>query len=255
MKRIIGQDRLLKEIDSYTLDTFPQSSVLIGDTGSGKDLIVEYISDKFNLNKVGINEVFDNIYNLPEPTIVSIDIDDTSINEKNKLLKLVEEPPKGVILILMVSDTDNMIDTLYSRCHEFKLDRYDPEVLRDFIVDDDTGFSLEIGRTPGDIIKLNNLNLNNLVSLCYKILNGIDLLEAIDIMDEISEYDIRIFFRAMLAIEFKESNLRNPDVTTEYMKLTAQSLKLSKNKTLDRDKLISSYLTSIVGANFEHQRS
>lgn len=256
MREIRGQDRLLKEIDGYSIDTFPITSLIVGEPGSGKNLIVEYIANKFNLKRVSINDLIDNeIYHLVEPSLVYIDIDDTSISDQNRLLKVVEEPPTGVFMVLMVSDKDNIIETLLSRCHEFKLDRYDAEFLRQFVVGDDHAFSLEIGTTPGDIIKLNSIDLEKLTSICYEVLDGIGLLRAIDLVEEIKQYDIQIFLKAMLALEFKDSGRRDPDTMTKYMRITADTLKFSKNKTIDRSKILSSYLTEIIGVNnLEHQR-
>lgn len=250
MQKIRGQERLLNEIDSYNIDTFPTTSLIVGEPGSGKNLVVEYIASKLHLNKVNITDLIGNeIYHLIEPTLVYVDIDNTSISDQNRLLKVVEEPPTGVFIVLMVSDKDNLIETLLSRCHEFKLDRYDAEFLRNFVVGDDHSFSLEIGTTPGDIIRLNSIDLEKLTSICYEVLDGIGLLRAIELVEEIEKYDVDIFLKAMLAVEFKDSGRRDPDTMTKYMRITADTLKISKNKTIDRSKILSSYLTAIIGAN------
>ena len=46
---ILGQEKICAKIDALTLDSFPRSLMLVGAKGSGKHLITEYVSKKFNL--------------------------------------------------------------------------------------------------------------------------------------------------------------------------------------------------------------
>ena len=54
---ILGQDKLLNYIDNQTISTFPKSLLLVGDSGSGKHLLVNYIANKFNLSIVDITNL------------------------------------------------------------------------------------------------------------------------------------------------------------------------------------------------------
>lgn len=251
MKKIIAQDRLINEINQYDVNTFPQSSMILGEPGSGKHLFVEYISNHLNVPLTEVNDKdYEEIYQITEPTIVFIDLDTIELSQQNKLLKIVEEPTASVFIILLSSSLDNVIDTLISRCRVFEIDRYDPEVLRQFLVGDN-GIGLTIGNTPGDIIKLNNIDLDSLISKCYDIMTGIDLIMAVDIVSDLSTYELPIFLKTMLAIEFKDSGWRSADIMTRYMRTTADYIKLSKNKTFNKDNLLSSYLMDLVKINHE----
>ena len=87
------------------------------------------------------------------------------------------------------------------------------------------------------------------MSLCYEVLEDLHLLKAIDLYEEISKYDLQIFLKAMLAVEAKESVKWKPDLLGDYMIITAEILNLTKNKTINREMLLSSYLTAMIGAN------
>jgi DNA polymerase III gamma/tau subunit len=53
-----------------------------------------------------------------------------SAASQNKLLKTLEEPPKGVTIFLGVSNESAMLDTIKSRCRSVYLDVFDNEVVK-----------------------------------------------------------------------------------------------------------------------------
>ena len=56
--------------------------------------------------------------------------DKLSENASNKLLKLLEEPPKNSFFLLVCDQTEGMLPTLVSRCQEVKLTPLTPEDIR-----------------------------------------------------------------------------------------------------------------------------
>ena len=46
---IVGQEHIISLIDKSTVDTFPKSLILLGEYGSGKHTISDYISNRLNL--------------------------------------------------------------------------------------------------------------------------------------------------------------------------------------------------------------
>ena len=75
---MIGQEKLINQIDKLTLDTFPHSTMLVGDLGSGKHTICDYITNKFGLPKFDITdkisqETIEEIYTKVEPIFYIID--------------------------------------------------------------------------------------------------------------------------------------------------------------------------------------
>lgn len=58
-----------------------------------------------------------------------------SAASQNKLLKTLEEPPKGVTIFLGVSNESAMLDTIKSRCRSVYLDVFDNETVRQAMLD------------------------------------------------------------------------------------------------------------------------
>ena len=52
---MIGQELLSNKINQYTLDTFPRSIILLGDTGSGRHTLCNDIADRLKIEKVIID--------------------------------------------------------------------------------------------------------------------------------------------------------------------------------------------------------
>ena len=104
---IIGQKKLITKLDSFNLDTFPHSTLFIGEKGSGKHTIINYISENIiNLPIVDISETIsydyiDLIYRNPNPFIYLVDINKMTEKEQNILLKFVEEPLKNAYIMLL----------------------------------------------------------------------------------------------------------------------------------------------------------
>ena len=51
---MIGQKKLLEKLNTYDLDKFPRSLLLLGEKGSGKHLICDYV--KTNILKLPLNQ-------------------------------------------------------------------------------------------------------------------------------------------------------------------------------------------------------
>ena len=104
---MIGQANLLEKINSYTLDTFPHSVLLLGDKGCGKHLLCSEIAKKLELNIVDITEnisaeFIDNIYRSCTPNLYVVDLSKFLFDkEQNVLLKFVEEPLTNAFVILL----------------------------------------------------------------------------------------------------------------------------------------------------------
>ncbi len=59
--------------------------------------------------------------------------DKLSLEAANSLLKILEEPPESVMLILLVSDADAILPTIYSRCRRIDLRLVGAQTIIDFL--------------------------------------------------------------------------------------------------------------------------
>lgn len=129
---MIGQKRLLNKIEKLAQSGFPRFVMLVGAKGSGKKLVAKQIAELLNypLVPIGVSveevrEVIVNSYRNTEPIVyVLSDTDKMSVQAKNALLKVTEEPPQKAYFILTVSDTVNTLQTLISRACVLKMDEY-----------------------------------------------------------------------------------------------------------------------------------
>ena len=84
--------------------------------------------------------------------VVIVDVaDEMNTNAANALLKLLEEPPEGAVLLLISHQPSRLLPTIRSRCRELRLPPLAPEALSEVM----TG----LDETPSadDILRLNEL--------------------------------------------------------------------------------------------------
>lgn len=167
---IVGQDKLLRWIDSLTLDTFPKTLLLEGGWGSGKHTVVKYICDKFNLVSVDMTDKLDfnsinECYLRTTPYMYVIDSSKISIREQNGILKFLEEPLKNAYIIVLAENKYNLLPTILNRCILMSLQPYTKEDLKRIVPDVVNDLALKISDTPGELIKLSGIDLEK--EWCY----------------------------------------------------------------------------------------
>ena len=156
---IIGHENIKNRIkNSIMKDKFSHASIIVGEDGIGKSIIAKEIARRIlgnlksrsyvdiiefkSINKKSIG--IDDIRNLIEeinkkPTEsdkkVIIIYKSESMTEvaQNSFLKTIEEPPKGVYIILLCENMERILDTIKSRCEIFKLNRLDSYDIKHFI--------------------------------------------------------------------------------------------------------------------------
>ena len=92
---MVGLESVVNIINSYTLDTLPHSILLNGKEGSGKHVLSDYISDKFNLNLLDITDdlsedLINNIYRNSSPRLYQIDLRKIPEKDQNILFDIFE---------------------------------------------------------------------------------------------------------------------------------------------------------------------
>ena len=129
MMDIIGQEKLLKKIQSISLDNFPRTLMLEGPKGSGKHIIADIIRQKLNLPLYNItkNISLDTITEIclkVEPSIYLIEGNILTEKTENVILKFLEEPLKNSFIILLVDDKASLLETVINRCQVWKMDLF-----------------------------------------------------------------------------------------------------------------------------------
>lgn len=265
MDRIIGLKNTLSYIDN--LKTLPNSFTLIGERGSGKHLIIEYINKKFfTIPYLDITDELDegtlnNIYTYPQKRLYVIDISMITEKTQNILLKFLEEPYINIFIVLLTESIDSLLPTIKNRVINIYLDKYSIEELKevansnDIKVDDK--YYKSILKTPGDVLRLkdDNIDLSKIDVLSSKIVNDIyrasftntlSLSEKINFKDEYDKIDLD-FLLSFLVIEYMNKYIEKRD--DNYLKLKEMVMNVKKNmlldKRLDKKKLFTSLLIDL----------
>ena len=215
-------DNFAKLIES---ENFPKTSMFTGNKGQGKYTLISHLlfsikDDKYDNNNYQINKnskFYNSFYsgintnficidsslikiddirelkmnilskkiNNEKRFIVFDDIDLINLNCANALLKIIEEPLNNDYFFLINNKTQNIIETIKSRCVEFKIDmnfkgsnNNIPEFLKTFELKPLIDFDHNL-LTPGLYLRFNqimyeyNLNLNDTIYENFqKILNN-----------------------------------------------------------------------------------
>lgn len=130
MSELIGQQNLLQQFEQ--LKELPALTILLGPKGSGRTFFSKYVSELRGLsyikvkNKISdIRQMIEDTRVLSSPTIYYIEnADEITIQAANAMLKIAEEPPKNLYIMLGLSSTENILPTIISRGRVFRMDNY-----------------------------------------------------------------------------------------------------------------------------------
>ena len=252
---IVGQKNLIAKLKSYSINTLPQSILLIGEKGSGKTTIANYIAKEFNLDVSDLTEDIDlrsNTYISAIPYLYLIDLNNINEKNQNKLLKLVEEPSPNSYLVLMSNNENNVLETIRNRCSIFYLDEYTTEELSSFTTNDK--LDLSIFRTPGQLLSFNYNILNNLLDLAEKLIfkievssfpNTLTISDKFNYSDEYDKLDLDVFLNRVMN-RLKEIYIDNTDVRYyNYYMLTVELKNKLTDSRFNKKHLVENYLTKL----------
>lgn len=155
-----GQSKLCKSLEQFSLDTFPNLLLLLGAEGCGKRTLARYLSDFYKVDLIEItNENYttlsDTIYSRGFITFVSIDLRTFEKVQQNKLLKLCEDTPAKIKILLLANSTNSVLPTLINRS---KLYFFEPYLANDlkklsYLHPDANSLYYNICDNPGSFIE------------------------------------------------------------------------------------------------------
>ncbi|WML36488.1 DNA polymerase III subunit delta' [Clostridium sp. OS1-26] len=157
---IIGHDSVkIQAASSIEKGRFSHAHIIVGEEGIGKSIIAKEIAIKllgkeknkqyvdiseFKLQKdkksIGIDEIKNIIeetnkrpYEGDKKVILLYSADKMTEAAQNAFLKTIEEPPKGIFIILLCEKLEKILDTIKSRCQIYKLNRLNEEEMLLFL--------------------------------------------------------------------------------------------------------------------------
>lgn len=158
MDKFIGHNKVIegfmKRAESNTLS---HAHLITGRDGIGKSILADIFVSKI-LNKevgkehvdaihyrnkrasIGVSEVREIIeevnkrpYEGDKKVIIIYDSEKLTAQAQNALLKTIEEPPKGVYILLLTTNLEVILDTIKSRCQVYKLTPLNKEEMIELI--------------------------------------------------------------------------------------------------------------------------
>lgn len=118
---IAGEDGVGKGKLAYILAKF----ILNGDLDREYVDIINYSSEKSSFGVDDVRDIIEEVYKKPfekdKKVIIIHEGNKLTIQAQNALLKTIEEPPKGVYIIILCESLELILDTIKSRCEIYKL--------------------------------------------------------------------------------------------------------------------------------------
>lgn len=207
MRKIIGHKNIISSINNRDLNgSFSHANLIVGNDGIGKSVIAKYLSNQiikvrdnaesvdivkyypssssFGVDDVRniINEVSKKPYEGDKKVLILYKCDKLTTQAQNALLKTIEEPPKGVYLILLSDSLETILDTIKSRCQIYKLTPLTKEEILIYINDNYTNLTSEDEKAalaysagiPGNVDRfIDDKNLKNLREICIELFEDI----------------------------------------------------------------------------------
>lgn len=210
---LVGQERVLDKINNFTLGTFPSSTILLGEDGCGKHTLLSYIAAKFHITLFDISskitqDTISDVYNTVEPTLYFLEASKLTVRQQNMLLKLIEEPPKGVFIVILCDNKSRILQTVWNRCQVIEFEPYKKEILKTFVKCDNINVELllDVATTPGQVLSFQSCDLSSIVELANKIFekinvaslsNTLSISNKIAFKNEKDKIDINLFIKVL----------------------------------------------------------
>lgn len=250
--QIVGQKHNLELINSW--ETMPPFTIIQGDRNTGKTTMVLYMCEHFDLKYVkmknGVNDVRQLIkYMTPNSNTIYHfkDFDKASIQAKNALLKITEEPIVGNYIVIT---GNTQIKTLESRARKLVMSAYSLEEMTSYMQKYYENYEIQKKlymaglNTPSKIDKYSKYEaIIPLLDFAYKMFDKITYLNEDYYIPAVMQFDIKyenvdasILFLDMLIhiIEYQFYTKPYYDYYDILNALIAAKESLEKDYTLNR---------------------
>lgn len=255
---MIGQVALLNKLNSYTLETLPKASILIGECGSGKHTVANNLAAALGLklveltNSLSDEELIEYQYGV-SPTLYIINISTFSEKQQNQLLKLIEEPSKYMYIILLAESENSIIQTILNRCIKFYFEEYTIDELKQIKLFDNESIYY-ICKTPGQLLDIDDTNIDKLFNLCTTIskklqvasfANTLSISTKLNYKEDYDKFNINLFFNALLYISKQEYIKTNSDINFMLYTITKKYKQKLSLPAVNKENLVLSFLCEL----------
>lgn len=261
MNAVIGQEKLVKALEGYTLETAPKTILFLGQSGCGKSWIANAFAKQLDLEVVVVKpdstaEKLIEYYQCPINKMYLIDLKEITEKDQNKFLKLIEEPSMYMNIILMAESTVGILPTILNRCVKYVFEPYTPEQLKqfDWAVNCSEEIAYEICKTPGQLLELSADNLDQALGLCRAIVSSVDkanyantlsIVTKINLKDDAKKIDFKLFFDLMTYAAFDDYKKNNNELSFKIYLYTIRQQAKALNINVAKEAFLLNYLDNI----------
>lgn len=220
---MIGQKHLIEEIDRLIDENLlAKFIILVGARGSETNQIIEHIEKQcgsitldMGISVSDVREAITRMQTIGGDNVICTfkDADTMSMSAKNALLKIVEEPPKNVRIIMTVQSLNSMPETIRSRASVMTLLPYTTTEIGEYAskynpTSEELGIIADICETPGevDIIHAEGIiafdeYVESVVDNIAEVsgANSFSIARKIKFKEEDAGFDLILFFRSFIA--------------------------------------------------------
>lgn len=159
MKDFIGHENIIRSFDmAIASEKLSHAHLIVGEDGLGKSVvakdfalkilgkkdnkqyadILEFRNSKKSIGVDEVRKIIDETNKKPyegdKKVVIIYDGDKLTTQAQNAFLKTIEEPPKGVYIIILSENIEAILNTIRSRCQIHKLKRLSVDEIRNFIL-------------------------------------------------------------------------------------------------------------------------
>lgn len=255
---MIGQEKIVNEINNLTLDTFTTPIIFIAPRGCGKKTITKCLANKLSLDIIYINSDIDDDLLIeyrqkPIKTLYYIDLADFNIKQQNKLLKFIEEPSKNCYIVIGNTSEATTLETILNRCVKYNFISYSVEELMR-ITNTKSELVCKIIQSPGQILNTSESQLNELIKFCtffkdnFMSASSTKLLSCVskfNYNDNYNKFDFYNFFTVLNYITL-EDYINNTNINSyKLYTFTQNKIKELQSNSISKENFMINYLLSI----------
>ena len=254
---MIGQKTLKQTlVNLLKNDSFPRFVILVGETGSGRKTLVHEVFDclitEYEIGIDGIRQMIAEAHRMSGvPSVYLIpDADTMSVQAKNALLKVTEEPPRNAYVIMTLSDLNNTLDTIKSRATVFQMEQYSPQEITQYseeVYGENNDIYRDLCSTPGEVDLLYSFGAEDFYEYVRKVaqnISEVSLANALKISSQLAikdngGYDLGMFWKAFLKASMDMKDYQRIQPTTQSLS------RLKKIKGINKQMLFDTWLFDI----------
>lgn len=159
MKDFIGHENIIRSFNmAIASEKLSHAHLIVGEDGLGKSVvakdfalkilgkkdnkqyadILEFRNSKKSIGVDEVRRIIDETNKKPyegdKKVVIIYDGDKLTTQAQNAFLKTIEEPPRGVYIIILSENIEAILNTIRSRCQIHKLKRLSVDEIRNFIL-------------------------------------------------------------------------------------------------------------------------